>query len=569
MKHKSLFLTAALVAGISSSPAQTLTPDKMLGRLNDSWPTYSGDYTGQRYSQLNQINAANVKNLSLAWTSRITSGLPSTGGRMSFFGGPAPIPAVVAGEGNGSLNESGSTSRSSRIVCSAIIWDGKIYISTPDNAWAMDARDGNILWHFVWKTRGGTHTGNRGMALYKDTLFLETPDDYLVAISAKDGSEKWHKVIAPFNEQYFSTGAPILIGNHLLIGTGNDLDAPQALTSFDPETGDVQWKWYATPQTEDDPALKTWANLRAAKYGGGPMWIPGSYDSETHLYIIGTGNPTPAYTSQSRGEGDNLYTCSLVALNVDTGKLVWYYQTSPHDTHDWDSTQTPVLVDGIFNGKQRKLVLQATRNGYFYVLDRTTGEHLLTSKFSPTANWATGLDEKGRPIRDPKKDFDIAGSLVSPVNAGATNWMPPSFNPQTGLFYVTSEDAYSMYYLTETDPRGAMGLGGKDELGVGLIGNYLTAMDYKTGKIAWRHKYPEAGGWGGTNVGHALLNTAGGLLFTGDPQGNLVAYDPANGDPLWHAHIGDVSGPVQTFLLDGKQYIIVGATDTLYAFRLN
>ncbi|QHS51373.1 acido-empty-quinoprotein group A [Edaphobacter sp. 12200R-103] len=570
MKRTSLFLTAALVAGLSfSSPAQMLTPDKLLGRLNDSWPTYSGDYTGQRYSQLDQISAANVKNLSLAWTSRITSGLPSAGGRMSFFGGPAPIPTIVAGEGDGSLNESGATSRSSRIVSSAIIWDGKIYVSTPDNAWAMDARDGNILWHFVWKTRGGTHTGNRGMALYKDTLFLETPDDYLVAISAKDGSEKWHKVIAPFNEQYFSTGAPILIGNHVLVGTGNDLDAPQALTSFDPDTGEVQWKWYATPQTKDDPALKTWANLRAARYGGGPMWIPGSYDPDTYLYIIGTGNPTPAYTSQSRGEGDNLYTCSLVALNVDTGKLVWYYQTSPHDTHDWDSTQTPVLVDGDFNGKQRKLVLQATRNGYFYVLDRTTGEHLLTSKFSPTANWATGLDEKGRPIRNPKKDFDIAGSLVSPVNAGATNWMPPSFNPQTGLFYVTSEDAYSMYYLTETDPRGAMGLGGKDELGVGLIGNYLTAMDYKTGKIAWRHKYPEAGGWGGTNVGHALLNTAGGLLFTGDPQGNLVAYDPANGNPLWHAHIGDVSGPVQTFLLDGKQYIVVGATDTLYAFRLN
>jgi len=198
-----------------------------------------------------------------------------------------------------------------------------------------------------------------------------------------------------------------------------------------------------------------------------------------------------------------------------------------------------------------------------------SGEHLLTSKFSPTANWATGLDAKGRPIRDPKKDFDIAGSIVSPVNAGATNWMPPSFNPQTGFFYVTTEDAYSMYYLTETDPRGAMGLGGKDELGVGLIGSYLTAMDYKTGKIAWRHKYPEAPSWGGTNVGHALLNTAGGLLFAGDPQGNLVAYDPANGNPLWHVHLGDVSGPVQTFLLDGKQYVIAAATDTLYAFRLN
>ena len=211
--------------------------------------------------------------------------------------------------------------------------------------------------------------------------------------------------------------------------------------------------------------MNTWENLDAARHGGGQMWVPGSYDPETHLYIIGTGNPTPAYTSQSRGEGDNLYTCSIVAINVDTGKMAWYYQTSPHDTHDWDSAQTPVLVDGEFNGKPRKMVLTASRNGYYFTLDRLTGEHLVTSKFSDSANWAKGFNAKGAPVRDPAKDFDIGGALVSPANGGITNWPPPAYCPDTGLFYVPQNDSYAMYYLTETDPRGAMGLGGKEEAG--------------------------------------------------------------------------------------------------------
>jgi alcohol dehydrogenase (cytochrome c) len=298
------------------------------------------------------------------------------------------------------------------------------------------------------------------------------------------------------------------------------------------------------------------------------MWIPGAYDPDTKLYIVGTGNPTPAYTTGTRGEGDNLYTCALVAINVDTGKLAWHFQTSPHDTHDWDSTQTPILADAEFGGRQRKLVMQATRNGYFFVLDRVTGEHLVTSKFSPTANWAKGLDARGQPKREPAKDFHVGGALVSPTNAGATNWMPPAFSPDTGLFYLTSQDSYAVYYLTETDPRGAMGLGGKDERGVATLGNYLTAMDYKTGRIAWRRRYPGSSPWGGTYVGHGLLTTAGKLLFGGDPSGNFVAYDAATGDPLWHTQLGEISSSPQTYLLHGKQYVLIAAVDTLYAFRL-
>ena len=535
--------------------AQGVDPAMLHKPLGDSWPTYSGDYSGKRYSSLTQINQSNVKNMTLAWVNRYTAGSGATPARGGF--GPA-APIIVGGEG--AVEAGGNT----RIVGGVLQVNGILYLSSPDNAWAVDAHDGHELWHYVWKTKGGTHIGNRGLGMWGNWLYMETPDDYLVCLDAKTGKERWHKPIANFNEQYFSTMAPIVIGNHILVGTGDDLDEPGFLQSYDPETGDVQWKWFATPMNPGDPGLETWKNLDAARHGGGQVWVPGSYDPETHLYIFGTGNPTPAYTSGTRGEGDNLYTCSIVAVNVDTGKMAWYYQTSPHDTHDWDSAQTPVLVDGEFNGRPRKLVLTASRNGYYFTLDRLTGERLVTGKFSNTVNWAKGINQKGQPVRNPDKDFHIGGALVSPNNGGATNWPPPAFSPQTGLFYVPAHEAYAMYYLTETDPRGAMGLGGKEEVGVGSMGSYLTAIDYKTGKIAWRHRYPGTGGGGAVG----LLTTAGRLLFGGDAGGNIVAYDPANGKPLWHSHIGQVSNAPQTYMLDGHQYLLVATGDTLYAFTL-
>jgi alcohol dehydrogenase (cytochrome c) len=385
----------------------------------------------------------------------------------------------------------------------------------------------------------------------------------LVCLDAKTGAERWHKVISSFDEQYFSTMAPIVIGNHVLVGTGDDLDAPGFLQSVDPETGTLQWKFYSVPMKKGDPGLQTWPNLDAARHGGAQVWIPGAYDPETHLYIFGTGNPTPAYTEANR-KGDNLYTCSLVAVNVDTGKMAWYFQTSPHDTHDWDSTETPIIADAPFQGKMRKLVMQATRNGYFFVLDRVTGEHLLTTKYS-AANWAKGIDEQGRPVRNPEKDATVPGSLVSPTNGGSTNWPPPSFDPETGLFYLPTSDGFAMYYLTETDPHGAMGLGGKEEDGVGSLGNYLRAIDYRTGKIAWQHRYPGTGGFG---VNAGMLTTAGKLLFAGDNSGNVVAYDPADGKILWHSHIGSVSNAPETYTLEGHQYLLVAAQDSLFAFTL-
>jgi alcohol dehydrogenase (cytochrome c) len=565
MNIRTLCITASFFAMPMALAGQGkgIDPEQLLKPLADEWPTHNGDYSGKRYSALKQINQTTVKNLTLAWVAQLNEG-PGTpfgfGGRGGGRGGGGGAPVMIGGEGTGEYPSFGNAT----IKASALVVDGTIYISTPDNAWALDARDGRELWHFFWKTRGGTHIANRGLGMWNDYLYMETPDDYLVSLEAKTGKERWHKVIADFNLQYFSTVAPVVIGNHVIAGTGNDIDAPGFLQSFDPVTGDLQWKLYTVPMNPGDPGLETWPSLDAARHGGAQPWMPGAYDPETKLYIFGTGNPTPAYTA-GRGEGDNLFTCSLVAVNVETGKMAWYYQTSPHDMHDWDSAQTPVLFDARINGRMRKLVSTAARNGYFFTLDRVTGEPIATEKYGKFTNWVKGEDKKGQPVRDPEKDPSIGGSIVSPPAGGTINWQPPAYNPDTGLFYVAEHNAYSIFYLTDPDPRGSMGLGGKEEVRVGNGGSFLTAIDPKTGKIAWRREFPSVFGGGG---GGGVLTTAGGLIFSGDAGGNLVAYDAAKGTPLWHSRIGNVTNPPQTYMLDGHQYLIAAVGDTLYAFTL-
>src|SRR5580692_5712552 len=394
-------LLACFFAGLVAAQGP-LDPALLMKPLGDSWPTYSGDYSGKRYSSLTQINQSNVKNLTLGWVTRVTSG---SGG-----GGRGAAPVIVGGVATTESGGGGGTN----IRASILEVNGILYFSTPDNAWAVDARDGHELWHFFWRTKGGTHIGNRGLGMWGNWLYMETPDDYLICLDARTGKERWHKEIANFNQQYFSTMAPVVIGNHIIIGTGNDLDEPGYAQARDPETGDVQWTFYTVPTKAGDAGLETWGSLDGAKHGAGNVWIPGSYDPETHLYIFGTGNPSPAYTNPPSRDGDNLYTCSIVAINVDTGKMAWYYQLNPHDTHDWDSTETPIMVDGEFNGKPRKMVSHADRNGYFYAVDRLTGEHLVTAKFSDAANWAKEINPKGQPIRNPAKDSIVPGSLVSP-----------------------------------------------------------------------------------------------------------------------------------------------------------
>jgi alcohol dehydrogenase (cytochrome c) len=245
--------------------------------------------------------------------------------------------------------------------------------------------------------------------------------------------------------------------------------------------------------------------------------------------------------------------------------MAWYYQTSPHDTHDWDSAQTPVLVDGEFGGQPRKLVLQATRNGYFFVLDRVTGEHLLTSSFAKWNKWIKEINAAGQPVRDPAKDASAAGTLISPD--GCTNWPPPTFSPQTGFFYVRDLESYGVLYYTEKDPRGAMGLGGIARGGQVALGSNLEAIDYKTGKVVWERSFGPGEGIVGA-LGTGLLSTAGGLLFAADSGENFVAFDAQSGAPLWHSRLHGVSNAAETYALDHQQYVIVAVGDMIYAFYL-
>jgi alcohol dehydrogenase (cytochrome c) len=564
MTLKELSLTGAflllpvLVISGAEGQGKGLDPSQLLKPLGESWPTYSGDYTGKRYSSLKQINQLTVKNLTLAWSVEMTSGPGGSGGRGRGGGGGANV--NVGGPGTLDFGNDNITIKGTPLMV-----DGTLYVSAPDHAWAIDARDGRELWRYFWRTRGGTHIANRGLGIWNNYLYMATPDNYLVSLDARTGKERWNKVIADFNQQYFSSSAPIVVGNHVLIGTGNDLDSPGYMQSFDPETGEVQWKTYMVPMKPGDPGLDTWSSLQAASHGGGHPWLPGVYDPETRLYIFGTGNPIPAYTV-GRGDGDNLFTCSLVALDVDTGKMAWYFQTSPHDMHDWDSAQTPILIDTTINGKPRKLVSTAARNGYFFTLDRVTGKQIVTTKYGKSTNWVQSVAKNGSLRRDPGKDPTIPGSLVSPTAGGTINWEPPAYSPDTGLFYVSEKNGYSLFYLTDPDPRGSMGLGGKEEVGVGSGGNFLTAIDPKTGKIAWRRQYPSLGGGGGGGGG--ILTTAGRLVFTGDAGENIVAYDAVSGQPRWHSKIGGVTNPPQTYMLDGRQYLLVATGDRLWAFVL-
>ena len=541
--RRSLIVLIALAPAALMGQGQGLAPADIYKPLADSWPTYCGDYSCKRYSALKQIDQTTVKNLTLSWVSRVVAGAGGGG-----------VPTTIGGEGSGEFPMTDTVNLTGTVLAV----DGTLYISGQDNAWAMDARTGRVLWHYFWKTRGATHIANRGMGMWNNYLFFETPDDVLISLDARTGKERWHVEISDFKQQYFSTMAPIVIDNHVLVGTGNDIDAPGFLQSYDPETGKRQWIFYTVPMNPGDPGLDTWASLEAARHGGAQAWLPGAFDPETRLYIFGTGNPTPAYTV-GRGEGDNLFTCSLIAVNVDTGKMAWYYQTSPHDMHDWDSAQTPILLDTVIAGRTRKLVSTAARNGWFFTLDRVTGENMVTTKYGTAANWAKGFNKMNAPKLDPEKVANVPGALVT---GSTTNWWPPAYSPEANLFYVPENNSYAISYLMEPDPRGSMGLGGRTSGAVGSVGNFITAVEPLTGRVAWLHEL--LGGGGATG----MLTTAGRLLFAGDGGGNLVAFDVVRGRPIWHSRLGGVSNAPQTYMLDGKQQLLSIAGDQVFVFTL-
>ncbi len=575
---KLLFLTCLSTGTLLFGQGGPLDPADLIKPLSENWTSYSGDYSGKRYSQLKQVNVTTVKGLSLEWmNTSLTTGCGPTGvnpapqaaggfggggGGRGGGGGGAAAPIIVSGLGDGVTgpNQCGPA----RLQGGVLVVKGIIYGSTPGNVFAVDARDGQLLWHHYWKIRPGHGLGNRGVAMWHNYIYFGEQDDWLVCLDAATGKEVWKKEIASLDANYWISNSPMVLGNHVIIGVSNNLDMPAYIKSMDPETGDQQWMLYSTAQKAGDTGLDTWTSLDAARHGGGNSWIPGSYDPDLHLYYYGTGNPTPAYT-QGRGDGDNLFTGSLIAVNVDTGKMAWYFQTSPHDTHDWDSTETPALADMPFNGVTRKLLMMATRNGYFYVLDRVTGEHLVSAKLGLVNNYASGihpedkptLDARGQVKRNPFKDATIPGSLV---NGDVLNYPPPTFSPAAGLFYTHEQNSLNVEYLMEPDPRGSMGLGGLSTGGSLSWGTFLDAIDYKTGKVTWRHKLT------GGSVG--LLSTAGGVLFLSN-GGGIEALEATTGKPLWHSDIGALSAPPETFLLDGKQHVAAYVSGGIFMYVLN
>ena len=436
----------------------------------------------------------------------------------------------------------------------------------PDNAWALDARDGHEIWHYYWKTRGGTHIANRGLGMWNNYLYMETPDNYLVSLDARTGKERWHKVIADFSLQYFSTTAPIVVGNHVIVGTGNDLDSPGFLQSFDPETGELQWKFYTVPMNPGDPGLDTWPSLDAARHGGAQPWLPGAYDPETKLYIFGTGNPTPAYTP-GRGEGDNLFTCSLVAVNVDTGKMAWYFQTSPHDMHDWDSAQTPILIDGVIDGKktearldrgaQRLLLHPRPRDRRAHRLEQVRpgdelGQERRAERLAETESREGRVGRRRARVSDRRRHDQLGAARLL---------------PGYGTLLCLREK-WLLDLLSDRSRSARLDGAWRPGAGQCRIGRELPDRDrlQDRERSPGGVRIPARGGGGGGGGG--LLTTAGGLVFAGDAGGNIVAYDSTTGVPLWHSHIGNVTAPPQTYLLDGRQYLLVAIGDKLYAFTL-
>jgi alcohol dehydrogenase (cytochrome c) len=508
MRIKSL-VSVLLLTGSATLWAQGVSDSLLLHPPADSWPQYNGTYDGQRHAKLEQITPQNVGNLSLAWAFQ--------------------------------------TKMAQDIKSTPLLVDGVIYFTTVDNVWAVDALSGQQLWHYTYPPGPGLHIGSRGVAMYKDWLYFLVPDGHLISLNAKDGTVRWKVTVADVTKGYWTSMSPLVVGQHLVVGTSGDFDNLVGyLRSVNPETGETQWQWNATPPL-GTPNTTT----------GGNTWMTGTYDPDLNLLYWGTGNPTPVLNASTR-PGDNLYTCSIVALNPDTGKLVWSFQPSPHDTHDWDAAETPVLVDGMFRGKPRKMLMQSSRNGYFFVLDRTDGSSLLTIPFGPV-NWSLGVDKKGQPIPNPAKEPAPDGRLIAPDENGMTNFRAPSFDPKAGLFVVSSHPSYSVYFAKPAD--GTYGWAGADydvwSKGV------LEAIDYQTGKVRWTHEL----GPGTPTAG--VLTTASGLTFTGDVKGNLLALDSSTGKTLWHAGSGGrMSTSPITYELNGRQYLLAGSGGVLFAWSL-
>src|SRR5580692_8982273 len=523
-----------LFAGAGSLLSQDVTFDRILHARDEpqNWLTYSGTVLGQRYSPLAQITPANLKKLELQCV----------------------FPAR-------SLEKFEAT---------PLVVDGVLYtVQAPNDVIALDAATGRIFWTYPYnnakEARACCGNVNRGLAILGDTLYMGTLDAHLIALDAKTGRPLWNVNVANAGENYSITHAPLVVKDKVILGAaGGDIGIRGFIAAFDAATGKEVWRFHTIPGP-GEPGHETWKDESWQK-GGAAIWNTGSYDAETNLTFWGTGNPQPDWDGRNR-PGDNLYSDSVVALDADTGKLKWFYQFTPHDEMDYDSTQVAVLADLDWKGAPRKVMLWANRNGLMYVLDRNTGQFLMGKPFTQV-NWMSGFDEKGRPMRVPGKVPTPAGSTIMPTVLGGTNWYPPSYSPRTGWFYIPLWENTGTIAVeggrpkaTGNTPMGAVNLQTNSKLeeeGYGAV----RAFDPKTGDRKWEFKMNDVT-WAG------VLTTESDLLFSGGREGYFFALDDRTGKLLWKASLGGQinSGPM-SYALNGRQYIAVSAGTALFTFAL-
>jgi alcohol dehydrogenase (cytochrome c) len=544
MNARLLFLLLSISLDVGSAQVSSnriLNSDKE----PQNWLTYGGSYSSQRYSTLDQVNRDNVKDLELKWVFQAKSLDPFQ-----------TTPLVV---------------------------DGVLYTVQGNDVVALDALTGRMFWIYRYTPAdAGACCGriSRGLAILGDTLFLATLDAHLIAIDSKDGQPLWDTTVANPKSGYSMTLAPLVIKDKVIVGTaGGERGIRGFLAAYDTRTGKEAWRFNTIPGP-GEAGHETWGG-DSWMHGGGSVWVTGSYDPETNLTYWGVGNPGPDYDGDVR-PGDNLYTCSVIALDADTGKLKWHYQFMPHDEFDWEAVQVPVLADMTWQGRPRKVMLWANRNGFYYVLDRTSGQFLLGKPFV-RQNWNVGFDEKGRPIKAPMTKTSKEGVLIYPGNQGGTNWFNPSYSPHTGLFYVNAwENTSTIFAKRDAEYQEGLGYtaGANRSIVPRLTGmgmrapqgpnfrmeeeNYsaVRALDPHTGERKWEFKMSEA-----TDAG--ILTTASDLLFSGGREGYFFALDARTGGLLWKAALGGqiTMGPI-TYSVDRKQYVAAAAGNVLFVFAL-
>ncbi|MEE2638787.1 MAG: PQQ-dependent dehydrogenase, methanol/ethanol family [Acidobacteriota bacterium] len=495
-----------------------------------NWLMYNGTLDSKRFSRLDQIHSVNGGVRDLRWTYQIR--------------------------------------QLDRAETTPLVVDGVMFITeSPSNVVAVDAATGRPFWRYDHPLPDDLRIccgrNNRGVAILDETLYMSTLDARLVAIDARSGNLLWSTEVADYRSGYSKTAAPLIVKDKIVTGiAGGEFGIRGFLDAYDPDTGGRVWRTYTIPGP-DHPDNLTWAG-DSWRTGGSPTWITGSYDPELNLVYWGTGNPGPDYNGEIRG-GDNLYADSVLALDGDTGAMSWYFQFTPHDVHDWDAIQIPVLADIEFQGDPRKTMLWANRNGFYYTLDRETGEFLVGKEFA-RQTWAEGLDSNGRPIRRPGMLPSREGTLVSPMAGGGTNWWSPAYSPRTGLFYVNAFDGEAEFYIRDENySAGDRFTGGGQQTPL-PIENYrsaIRALDPETGDLRWEFPITPRSRAG-------VLATAGDLVFSADVDGNLFALDAVTGDSLWHLTLGGpVNASPMTYAVNGEQHVTMTVGNVVYTFALD